>query len=54
MSFRRFNDFSELYRAAFAETDIERKLGLLREVQRIINRYTMESKDEPELEVKAA
>jgi len=57
MSFRGVNDFSELYRAAFAETDIEKKLGLLHEVQRIINCYTMEAneaKDESALELEAA
>lgn len=36
MSFTRFNDFGELYRAAFAETDERKKASLLREVERII------------------
>lgn len=54
MSFTRFNDFSELYRAAFAETDDQEKLSLLHEVQRIINSYTMESNAEPRLEIEAA
>jgi len=49
-----FNDFSELYRAAFAETDDQKKLRLLHEVQRIINSYTVESDDEPQLVTEAA
>jgi len=37
-----FRNFGELYRAAFAERDPERKSLLLREVQRTIERW-----DEP-------
>lgn len=54
MSFATFNDFSELYRAAFAETDDQKKLSLLHEVQRVINNYTMEPSDKPGLEIEAA
>lgn len=36
MTFTRFNDFGELYRAAFAEPDEQKKSALLREVERII------------------
>ena len=32
-----FKDFSELYRAAFAEQDPERKIVLLQEVQKAID-----------------
>lgn len=54
MSFATCNDFSELYRAAFAETDDEKKLSLLHEVQRVINSYSMESSDKPRLDIEAA
>ena len=54
MSIARFNDFSELYRAAFSEPDDQKKLGLLHEVQRIINRYTMESDEKSGIEIEAA
>lgn len=54
MSFATFDDFSELYRAAFAETDDQKKLRLLHEVQRIINSYQLEAKDEARLETTAA
>jgi len=53
MSLTRFSDFSELYRAAFAETDVEKQLSLLHEVQRIINSYSAESGDEPQLAIEA-
>lgn len=36
MSFTQFNDFGELYRAAFAESDERKKAALLREVEKII------------------
>jgi hypothetical protein len=54
MNFTRFNDFSELYRAAFAETDDQKKLSLLHEVERVINRYRVESEDEANLTVEVA
>jgi len=54
MSFTRFNDFSELYRAALAETDDQKKLSLLHEVQRVINSYSAECDDEPQLTIEAA
>jgi hypothetical protein len=36
MTFSRFHDFGELYRAALAETDEKKKDALLHEVARII------------------
>jgi hypothetical protein len=54
MSFTRFNDFSELYRAAFAETDDQKKLSLLHEVQRVINNYGLELDDHAGSEREAA
>ena len=36
MSFTQFSDFGQLYRAAFAEADDQKKSALLREVERII------------------
>ena len=54
MSFTRFNDFSELYRAAFSEPDDQKKLGLLHEVQRVINSYSAETSDEPARTMEAA
>jgi hypothetical protein len=54
MTLTKFNDFGELYRAAFAETDAQRKLSLLHEVQMIINKDGIESNDEPGVETEAA
>jgi len=54
MSFTQFNDFSELYRAALAETDDEKKLSLLHEVQRVINHYSMERDGAPVREMGTA
>jgi hypothetical protein len=39
---RRSVDFTELYRAAFAEVDPEKKLSLLREVQKVIDGSELE------------
>jgi hypothetical protein len=50
----KFEDFSQLYRAAYAEADQERKLMLLREVRKAIDERTQESQDEISEAVKAA
>lgn len=39
MSNSTFNDFGELYRAAFGEPDAERKLALLHSVQKAITAW---------------
>ena len=44
MSASEFVDFGQLYRAAFAENDPDRKFSLLRAVQKVI------SDDQPQLE----
>ena len=54
MSFTRFNDFGELYRAAFAESDEEKKSSLLREVERIIRNAQSEAPKEARYAAKAA
>jgi hypothetical protein len=36
---RQVSDFGELYRAAFAETDPNRKVALLCEVRRVIDQW---------------
>lgn len=54
MSFTRFNDFGELYRAAFAETDEQTKSKLLQEVERIISSSRAESPNEAVLQSRAA
>jgi len=54
MSFVRFNNFGELYRAAFAETDEQKKSSLLQEVQRIISRNPLESQEESDFEARFA
>ncbi|HTZ98599.1 MAG TPA: hypothetical protein VMB18_19510 [Terriglobales bacterium] len=43
MSFKSFRDFTELYRAAYAETDERKKAHLLREVERIIKNAQVEA-----------
>jgi hypothetical protein len=40
-----FDDFAELYRAAFAECDPERKSRLLSEVQRALAEWELKSED---------
>ena len=54
MSFTRFNDFGELYRAAFAETDEKKKITLLHEVERIIRDTQSEVPEEASYAAKAA
>ena len=40
-----FNDFAELYRAAFAEDDPNRKSLLLQEVQRVLEEWERRNDD---------
>lgn len=54
MSFTRFNDFGELYRAAFAEADEQKKLVLLREIERIIRKTQADVPKEASYAAKAA
>jgi len=54
MSFTRFNDFGELYRAAFAETDEQKKANLLREVERIIKNTQADPPKDAAYRAKAA
>ena len=42
----KFNDFAELYRAAFAEADVEKKGMLLREVSKVIEQSAQEMREE--------
>ena len=42
-----FTHFGELYRAAFAESDLERKLVLLREVRKAIEDWEQRLHDQP-------
>lgn len=54
MSFNSFRDFTELYRAAYAETDERKKAHLLREVERIIKNAQVEVPREVTFAAKAA
>jgi|HubBroStandDraft_4_1064222.scaffolds.fasta_scaffold208754_1 hypothetical protein len=54
MSFVRFHDFSELYRAALAETDERKKSSLLQEVERIIRNAPTDLPPEVSRQAKAA
>jgi hypothetical protein len=49
-----FRDFAELYRAAYAEADQEKKSILLREVCKAIERRTREPSDELSSRAEAA
>ena len=49
-----FKDFSQLYRAAYAEADLEKKMILLQEVRKAIDERTQKSQDESSQAVKAA
>jgi len=51
MTYERFSNFGELYRAAFSENDAQRKVGLLHEVQRIIESGRT---SDPPLEIESA
>jgi hypothetical protein len=42
----KFKDFTELYRAAFAEADAEKKGMLLREVSKVIEQSAQEMREE--------
>jgi hypothetical protein len=42
----KFKDFAELYRAAFAEADVEKKGMLLREVSKVIEQSAQEMREE--------
>jgi len=53
MSLMEFNDFGELYRAAFAEKDERKKSSLLQDVQRVIDRCQHEPQ-QAEFEAQAA
>jgi len=54
MSITRFNHFSELYRAALAENDEQKKSKLLEEVERIIRSSRAESLPETVPQARAA
>ena len=49
-----FKDFSQLYRAAYAEADQEKKMLLLREVRKAIDERTREMRDEVSESARAA
>ena len=46
MNLATFKDFSQLYRAAYAEADLEKKMVLLREVKKAIAERAPETPDE--------
>jgi hypothetical protein len=54
MSFTRFNHFGELYRAALAETDEQKKSKLLQEVERIIASSRVQTPNQTVFQAKAA
>ena len=54
MPANQFRDFAELYRAAFAEADAERKRILLREVSKAIERSIEEPREEFSIRTEAA
>lgn len=51
MSHQGFSDFGELYRAAFAEPNLERKLFLLSEVRKVMERWEKQQDGEPSVAV---
>jgi hypothetical protein len=46
MNLATFRDFSQLYRAAYAEADLEKKMVLLREVKKAIAERAPETQEE--------
>lgn len=54
MSFDSFRDFAELYRAAYAEGDEQKKAHLLREVERIVKSSQNELPNESSFAARAA